>query len=239
MHRLCRGVMLGLVLAACGTGDSEASGTSGTSGSSGGHSSTSGGADSSGGSGSGAGSTSGTGGTSGAPTTGIASGSSGEATSTGASTGGLPDGVCRSDADCEAGSFEFCFAPDEVNCGECQAPDQPCDPQTMCDPGFVCVPFLAPCACEPGVMQCAAVVTCGVDADCADDTLFCDPQQTCAVKTCDGQGLVCPPLFECVADAPGDHCVRRPCEGDDACDGGVCVEGRCFAEFGHCEPPAP
>lgn len=166
------------------------------------------------------------------PTTGLTSTSE----SSGSSSGGPMDGSCRSDADCDAGMFESCFAPDEVNCGDCQIPGVPCDAQTLCEPGFACVPFVAACACEPGAMECVAVLACLTDGDCMDDALFCS-DKVCAQKTCDGQMFACPALFDCVADAPGDHCVRRMCSDDGDCDGGLCVEGRCFAEFGNCEPP--
>jgi len=155
-----------------------------------------------------------------------------------ASTGGPPDGACRSDADCDDGDFEFCFAPDEANCGACQIPDAPCVDQSECDIGLLCVPFVAACACDPSAMHCVSIVPCGSDSDC-EDTDFCD-EGTCAARTCDGQMFDCPAFFDCVPDAEtDDHCVRHPCVSDDECSGGFCVEGRCFDSLGECSPPAP
>ncbi len=223
------------LLAACGGGTSDTPGSTGTTDGSAGTTSATTGLGSSGESSSGGSSgevSTGSGTTVVGPTTGL-TGSSG-----GSSSGGPPDGSCRGDADCDAGMAEFCFAPDEVNCGDCQVPGVPCDAQMLCEPGFACVPFVAPCACEPGAMECVAVLGCLMDADCMDDALFCS-DKVCAPKTCDGQMIACPELFDCVAEAPGDHCQRRMCSDDGDCGGGFCVEGRCFAEFGMCQPPAP
>lgn len=152
-------------------------------------------------------------------------------------TGGLPDG-CHDDSECDPDAAEFCFAPDENNCGACQVPDAPCLDQSECDIGLLCVPFDAPCACEPGAMQCVPILPCMNDQQCADDQ-FCD-QNACAPATCDGQMFDCPPLFDCVPNsAPKDHCVRRACEADEDCDGAFCVENRCFETLGACMPPAP
>lgn len=163
----------------------------------------------------------------------------GDASSTGdASTGGPPDGACRGDADCDDGDFELCFAPDETNCGACQVPDAPCADQSECDIGLLCVPFIAPCACDPFAMQCVPLVMCESDGDC-QDTEVCD-QGACTAKTCDQHMSGCPEFFDCVPDSePADHCVRHPCAADDECSGGFCVEGRCFEGLGMCSPPAP
>lgn len=163
----------------------------------------------------------------------------GDASSSGdASTGGPPDGACRGDADCDDREFESCFAPDEANCGACQIPDVPCSDQSECDVGLLCVPFVAPCACDPFAMQCVPIVMCESDADC-QATELCD-EGSCAAKTCDQQMFDCPQFFDCVPDSePTDHCVRHPCAADDECGGGFCVEGACFDSLGECSPPAP
>lgn len=151
---------------------------------------------------------------------------------------GDPEGACREDADCDQNMFEFCFSPDDSNCGACQIPDIECFGPNDCDMGSACVPFEASCACDPSAMQCVQLVVCTVDLDCPDGQ-FCD-DMVCAPRTCDMQQFDCPLHFDCVPDSDADdHCVRHPCEDDGECDGGFCVEGRCFDTLGACMPPAP
>lgn len=161
-------------------------------------------------------------------------------TITTSTTGGPGDGTCRSDADCDADMFESCFAPDEVNCGDCQIPDDPCDEQMACDFGLTCVPFVAPCACNPGDTQCVPILLCMTDDECPDGQ-SCDVEGTCTHETCDAGQALCPPQFDCDPNATtDDHCVRHPCAADDECSaGGFCVEGHCFTSLGACMPPAP
>jgi hypothetical protein len=151
-------------------------------------------------------------------------------------TGGLPDGACRSNADCDPRMGESCYAPDELNCGACQIPDKPCVEGDGCAGDEACVPFDAPCACNPGETHCipqCSKDSCGDTAVCNAETGICEP------LTCAKDGIVCPPLFDCVPDAEGDGCVRRTCTVDDDCDGAPCVEGECHDTFGACMPPAP
>jgi hypothetical protein len=166
-----------------------------------------------------------------------------DATGTTAGTGDtgttdeLPPGACRSDADCFAENFEICFAPDEFNCGACQVPETPCMPDDTCAPGLVCVPFMAPCACDPGEGACVPVCdadSCGREASCNAMTGACEPLK------CSGDGPACPPLFACVPVRGGeDECQRQACETDEDCGGQPCVEGLCHEGFGVCQPPAP
>jgi hypothetical protein len=75
--------------------------------------------------------------------------------------------------------------------------------------------------------------SCGRGATCNAMTGICEP------FTCSGDGVTCPPLFECVAGSGGDECQRLACETDAECGGAPCVEGRCHEGFGVCQPPAP
>ena len=215
-----------LLLIACGDGKGTTNSTDGASTSS--TSSTSHGSSSS----SDSHSSSGDGTVTTAPTTSSASTTDGVTTTTVADTGevstgetgDLPEGACRDSADC-TGRFESCFAPGKQNCGDCQGPDNPCFDNDGCEDGLVCLPFEAPCACEPG--------GCGPDADCNVLSGACEP------FNCSDDNILCPPHFDCVPGSGGDDCVRHPCSEDADCGGTPCVEGGCHEQFGVCMPPAP
>ena len=178
-------------------------------------------------------------------TVGSTSGSSmstgGETDATGttdATTGELPPGECRSDADCSAESFESCFAPGELNCGACMVPETPCTLGDACGPGLVYAPFMGPCACNPGEGACVPVCdaeSCGREATCNPMTGLCEPW------TCFEDGPACPPFFVCAPGRGGedDRCERQACAVDSDCFGTPCVEGFCYGEYGVCQPPAP
>lgn len=153
---------------------------------------------------------------------------------TGDPTGDLPAGACREEEDC-VGPGESCFTPDRPNCGDCRAPQAPCARDRACGDDEVCVPFTAPCACEPGAGQCVPRCDddCGADAVCDEATGKCQP------LTCSEDGVECPPHFDCVPGSGGSDCLRRVCDADDECEGSPCVLGHCFDDFGSCAPPAP
>lgn len=156
------------------------------------------------------------------------------ATTTAATTGDLPDGACRSDADCAA-QDEQCFAPGEANCGDCQGPSEPCVLDRDCADGTVCAPFVASCPCDPTARGC--VPKC--DGDCGP-AATCDPDSgQCVPLTCSQDDLACPPHFHCAPGSGADDCERDTCAADDECDGGFCVESRCHDGLGHCSPLAP
>ena len=186
------------------------------------------------------------------PVTGTEVGSTGPATSeTGTSTGespstsgssggestggGLPDGACRSDADCDQNNFESCFTGDDANCGPCQADAMECLQDRDCGEG-VCELIPIQCGCD-GPVSHVCVPKCTGDADCVDDKVCDLDSGRCEFVSCTA-GAVCPPQFDCVPDAGGDDCVRHPCESDAECTDGVCVEGGCFVDYGVCMQPA-
>lgn len=149
-------------------------------------------------------------------------------------SGGLPDGACQSDADCDPNSFESCFSGDDENCGPCQADPMECLQDRDCGEG-VCEEIAIQCGCD-GPVSHVCVAKCSSDADCLDDKV-CDLESGhCELVSCTA-GAMCPPQFDCVPDAGGDDCVRHPCESDAECTAGVCVEGGCFDDYGVCMPP--
>lgn len=233
-----------LSLAACGGKgeDTSDSGSSGSSSTSTGSSSTAGTSGSTDATGSGGMSEGTTGVTTGATsTTSLTTGSTTDGTTvatTVATTDGPPDGSCREQADCDLNGGEICFAPDEANCGACQVPDLPCMVDDDCGADAVCVPFEAPCACNPGENNCVPLKSCKADRDCAPEER-CDAG-TCVIKTCSQDGLPCPPFFDCVQGSGGNECQRIFCVSDEDCEGGgFCVKSRCFEVLGMCELPAP
>lgn len=161
----------------------------------------------------------------------------GESTGTGTDGGGaLPDGECRSDADCDATRFEQCFNADEPNCGACQIDEMQCLTDRDCGEG-VCDQVPIACGCT-GPINHVCVAKCTGPADCGEGEVCDLDTGHCAPVSCT-EGGTCPPLFECVPDSGGDDCVRRSCDADAQCDGGACVEGKCFEGYGLCMPPAP
>ena len=163
-------------------------------------------------------------------------GSSG--TDSGTTSGGLQEGECRGDGDCEEQLREVCFAPGEVNCGVCETAEVLCSDEEPCDEGSFCdaVVLLCPCD-EPIRYECRT--KCANDDECGPDRI-CDGGE-CVFFSCN-DGFVCPETHDCLEDGgEGNDCNRRPCVVDGDCSAGdqVCVKGRCFLDFGVCEPPAP
>lgn len=149
-------------------------------------------------------------------------------------SGGLPDGQCRSDMDCDATNFESCYSADDPYCGPCQLDQEECLADRDCGEG-VCEEIAIDCGCD-GPTNHVCVPRCAGPADCEEGEA-CDLETgRCEPITC-GEGATCDPLFDCVAGSGGDDCVRRECADDRGCDGGVCVEGRCFAAYGTCMQP--
>jgi len=135
---------------------------------------------------------------------------------------------CRSSDDC-AQSFEACFAPGEdIGCGACSTPTNPCQQDTECTaqgPTFICA--TPRCSCN-GELDCIA--GCADDAACGEG-LTCGADHRCVALACSAASP-CPANFDCESTG----CVRRSCSTDGVCDG-VCVEGRCFETFGFCSAP--
>ena len=164
-----------------------------------------------------------------------ATGATGDTGDTGG-TGDLRPGECRSNEDCSDEMSESCFAPGQSNCGACQVPLAPCMFDESCDVGFVCIPFVADCACSNDEGECVPVCegdSCGPGATCDAVTGRCEP------LTCSQDGVTCMPLFACEPGSGGDECQRMTCETDAQCGGMPCVEGGCFESFGVCQLPAP
>jgi hypothetical protein len=164
-------------------------------------------------------------------TTGVTStaGSTGEPTTSG-TTGVLPEGSCRTQADCD--DIGQCDSPGAVQCGgatgcvlngmECA--DDPACGGTPQSP-MICVPD--PCCglslCQPGCltdMDCGPAQRCGADA-------------RCAAASCDAMA-VCPAGYTCVDKT----CAPTPCTSDAMCEG-YCVNGACSAVLGSCSYPTP
>jgi len=145
-------------------------------------------------------------------------------------TGVLPDGKCRTAADCE--DFEQCEPPGAVSCGGdtgCALVGTECVDDAVCggtpESPQICVtdPCCALGRCQPG---CLADSDCGLAQQCG-------PDARCAAASCDANAP-CPANFSCTADL----CAPTACSGDGECDG-YCLNGRCSAEAGNCIAPAP
>lgn len=140
---------------------------------------------------------------------------------------------CRRNDQCDEDALESCVPPGTQLCGSCNAPDHRCDEATPCADGLLCVEVAIPCACvEPTERRCLP--------PCVDDTACgslerCDPESGLCVDRQCAQGDACPAHFQC----SGELCIRRTCEGDDACDDGVCVLGACYDGVGFCSGPVP
>jgi hypothetical protein len=137
----------------------------------------------------------------------------------------LPEGGCRDDADCAAGTA--CVPPEQGErvCGGAGCPEQQCSADLDCVTqglGDICVAIEGIRLCRPG---------CGEEHPCAPseacNALRCEP------KACAGDGE-CPANFGCSPNV----CVRRFCDDDSPCDG-TCVLGQCYGAAGTCQAPIP
>ncbi|HFE46678.1 MAG TPA: hypothetical protein ENJ18_14480 [Nannocystis exedens] len=164
--------------------------------------------------------------------------SSTSGTSTGDTTGEPKEGECRSDGDCDGNGDEFCFAPGEANCGACQTAEVLCSEENPCQElGSYCDAVELDCPCdEPFSYECRPA--CKGDEECGPDRI-CEGQQ-CVFLSC-AKGFVCPETHDCIEGSGGNDCKQRSCAVDSDCSGAsqVCVKGRCFLDFGICQPPAP
>jgi len=137
---------------------------------------------------------------------------------------------CHGAQDC---SGEVCLAPGESLCpGVCKVGD--CTTDGDCTSGFVCE--YAPCTCNGGERIC--IPACQRESDCAEG-LSCINQH-CQPSSCSST-TQCPKYFKCIFPPGPAHpqCQRLACVTDADCDGGSCVDNKCFATLGTCTPPPP
>ncbi len=145
-----------------------------------------------------------------------------------------PEGACRSDADCTAGSLQ-CYAPGEsIGCGICMEPIALCATDADCDEGDVCFVYTPPCSCGGDASECrprCSASSCEEGETCDDVTGLCQPTRCNA-------GYACPAHTECVTKGGDAHgCERTSCTSDADCGCGACVEGRCYEALGFCSAP--
>lgn len=168
--------------------------------------------------------------TSGTTTSGATTTTTTTGATSGVTTGDLPPGTCHNDADC-GDPLLLCFHPGEANCGPCQADPMECTEDAQCTPD-VCETFALICACSGDVgHECRPACT---PDTCPEDKVCDEGTGHCVYVSCDG-GPACPPLHDCVPGSGGNDCVRWDCAADAECDGGFCVEGRCYDQLGNCE----
>ncbi|WP_211365425.1 hypothetical protein [Polyangium fumosum] len=171
-------------------------------------------------------------GTGGSGGTGGAGGSGGSGGAGGSGGGNvLGPGECRTSADCNQGG-EFCLSPGEqLPCGICYDPPNPCTTDAACaaqDPMTICAK--APCSC--GEPEC--LPGCTSDAACLPAE-HCSPGHRCEPDPCAVDGD-CPANFACAPQVL--TCARKACSADAECSG-FCVNGLCHAEAGACALPPP
>lgn len=147
------------------------------------------------------------------------------------SGGGLPEGKCRTIADCKIG-LETCAPPGSpTGCGTCFMPPSQCTTDAECGGTMICE--TAHCACngeKSCVEGCTSSAACGVGESCDADhrchPVVCAQQIDCPVN------FLCPPILSA-------RCERRACKVDPECDVGYCVEGACYDVPGSCAAPVP
>jgi len=155
----------------------------------------------------------------------------------GGSPGDLPEGKCRSDADCSAERFESCHGPgDPTVCGICREPEEPCTEDNECEGDTVCEHARGTCPTCSGEMEC--VPRCGGSAGCLEGEA-CNEAGHCVDAPCSNDSD-CPDLFLCNSSATAPSCKRRGCQDDAGCPAdGRCVRDLCWDTFGTCMPPVP
>lgn len=133
----------------------------------------------------------------------------------------VPDGSCRTTADCDESQFQGCFGPSGCQ-GGCESLPS-CTEDSQCDAGTVCQgPMQGSCVME-GDLNCAP--PCTSDGDCALPTQQCSGGH-CAPIPCDQ----CPPYLSCTNGA----CAAKACTSDADCPGGYCVNATCMGTLGTC-----
>ena len=148
----------------------------------------------------------------------------------GPDAGGLGEGQCETEADCDSTIFALCWAPDEqLPCGVCFSPPETCADDSACkaiDPTTICKTEKCACSGEKTCQQ-----------GCLDQDSNCGPGQTCAtdgncVATSCSSASDCPTNFQC---GQAGTCERKPCSDSATCTG-YCVKGLCYDDPGYCSP---
>jgi hypothetical protein len=152
---------------------------------------------------------------------------------------------CTSDAAC--GADKICVAAPLQPC-QCMGPDMHCAPKCtaescladqVCGADGRCAPqscqqgYSCPSGtvCDPARATghgCAAPRCDFNETTCADGEV-CDssitlPESHCRPKRC-SEGAVCPVNLRC--GGVNDYCERLPCQADQDCDCGACIQGAC------------
>lgn len=134
-----------------------------------------------------------------------------------------PADACSRDSDCSEG--KVCLAVLSSICPQECAPSLQCVnacTETSCGSDMYCA--------ESGhcvARSCLDGHTCEAGRTCAPDRSGADGHG-CAVRRCDLDGIDCPANHRCEPSrSTEDGCARLPCEVDDDCDCGVCIDGTC------------
>jgi hypothetical protein len=154
-------------------------------------------------------------------------------------------GPCRGQADC-ASSSDFCYGPNESNCGI--PPREECENDGSCGgTGELCHSIDDSCS-EDGVGSTCGTACDPVTSPCGSG-FVCDATGHCRPPVCGEGGFTCPISERCdpasidtsgPAHAITDGCVAVHCATDATCPATTrCVNGRCQDGLGTCEPPAP
>jgi hypothetical protein len=141
-----------------------------------------------------------------------------------ASTPDLTASGCRTQTDCPQGQALWCIAPHAHLCGGPACPLLPrCDSDESCraDAGSNMVCDDTPCCGGPTCIR-----GCDSAADCLDGQR-CTGTHHCVPIPCGS----CPMHFVC---GESGACERQPCNIDEDCGTGYCVDGACYDELGMC-----
>ena len=144
-------------------------------------------------------------------------------------------GECRSERECEGG--QMCRAPDAPPlCGMCRMPELECGGDADCAAGTVCDWETGGCLCNPAML---CIPACHSAAGC-DAGESCTADGHCVPTPCTNDAD-CPAHFHCprMGRMGAPTCARRDCTNDAGCEGGYCVQGRCYGELGTCLYPPP
>jgi hypothetical protein len=139
---------------------------------------------------------------------------------------GLPDGACRSNADCpQSGNFAFTTCAGPAGAGGCVCEELPsCTDDSQCDAGAFCTSDAGVPACHgPGSFcfpECHSARDCQYWQACTGGR--------CVAMPCDQ----CPSYLSCGSGA----CAPKSCAGDGDCPGGYCVDSTCSGTLGTCVP---
>jgi hypothetical protein len=159
---------------------------------------------------------------------------------------GSQSAACHGDSDCH-GPGVRCFGPNDTNCGI--PPRQPCADDAQCPAGERCHSVEDECSADRVGSMCGP--PCGAGGPACDPGFVCSASGSCRPRPCDDPDMpfACRAPQRCDAttiDPSGPAynithgCVDIHCQTAATCPAGSdCVNGRCQAGPGECEPPAP